>query len=181
MSTSHNEPVTKITYSDYLLFPSDGMRHEIIHGRHYINPAPSPRHQTVSRRIQFQLYEQIECTGLGEIFNAPIDLLLSDTDVVQPDLVIVLRENEIITPTMIQGIPELVVEILSPSNSSYDRELKKRLHEQHGVPEYWIVDHEQQSVDQNRLENQQYTTTIQTDEIKFHPCDATVNLKEVWK
>ena len=86
MSTSYNEPTTKLTYDDYVLFPNDGMRHEIIHGRHYMNPAPSPRHQTVSRHIQFQLYQQIELKRHGQVFNAPIDLQLSETDVVQPDI-----------------------------------------------------------------------------------------------
>ena len=110
MSTSFDEPTVKLTYDDYLLFPSDGMRHEIIHGRHYMNPAPNPRHQTVSRHIQFQLYQQIELTDAGQVFDAPIDLQLSDTDVVQPDIVVVLKSNLIITPTRLKGVPDLVIE-----------------------------------------------------------------------
>ena len=151
MSTSYNEPTTKLTYNDYVLFPNDGMRHEIVQGRHYMNPAPSPRHQTISRRIQFQLYQQIELTGHGQVFDAPIDLQLSETDVVQPDIVVVLRKNQIITTTKLKGVPDLVIEILSPSNREYDQELKKRLYEQHAVPEYWIVDPENQTVEQNVL------------------------------
>ena len=181
MSTSFNEPTTKLTYDDYVLFPNDGMRHEIIYGRHYMNPAPSPRHQTISRRIQFQLYQQIELTGHGQVFNAPIDLQLSETDVVQPDIVVVLQENQIITTTKLKGIPDLVIEILSPSNREYDQELKKRLYEQHAVPEYWIVDPENQMVEQNVLgENVKYSAALQQVQVQFRGQDATVDLQIVW-
>ena len=182
MSTSYNEPTTKLTYKEYVLFPSDGMRHEIIHGRHYMNPAPSPKHQTVSRRIQFQLYQQIELTDLGQVFDAPIDLQLHDTDVVQPDLVVVLKDKHIITPTKIKGVPDLVVEILSPSNRKYDQELKKQLYQQHGIPEYWIVDHDDQSIEQNRLgDSAEYTAEKCTNEIRFEKTGAVVDLSLVWK
>jgi Uma2 family endonuclease len=180
MST-YNEPTTKLTYDDYVLFPSDGMRHEIINGRHYMNPAPSPRHQTVSRRIQFQLYEQIELKGLGQVFNAPIDVQLSDTDVVQPDIVVVRKENQIVTTTKIKGVPDLIIEILSPSNRQFDQELKKRLYEQHGIPEYWIVDPENQVLDQNVLgENKKYSVERRDDDIQCPRLASVVNLKSVW-
>ena len=90
---------TKLTYDEYVLFPDDGKRHEIIDGRHYMNAAPNPRHQAVSRHIQFQLYEQIELKKLGEVIDSPIDLQLSLWDVVQPDIVVVLAANRIITTT----------------------------------------------------------------------------------
>ena len=180
MSTT-DEPTVKLTYQQYALFPSDGNRHEIVHGRHYMNPAPSPQHQTVSRRIQFQLYQQIEIAGLGQVFNAPIDLELSETNVVQPDLLIVLNENAIVTATRIRGVPDLVVEILSPSNRDYDQDLKKRLYEQHGVPEYWIVDAQAKVVQQNVLDQHgRYTACERTREISFGSTDATVELQSVW-
>ena len=180
MST-FDEPTTKLTYDDYALFPSDGMRHEIINGRHYSNPAPNPLHQTVSRRIQFQMYEQIELKGLGHVFNAPIDLQLSDTDVVQPDIVVVLRGNRIITPTKIKGVPDLVIEILSPSNRKYDRELKKRLYEQHSIPEYWIVDPENQTVERNLLGSEaKFEAEVCTKQIVCPRLSSTVDLVPVW-
>jgi len=148
--TARKSPV-KLTYDHYVLFPNDGNRHEIIDGRHYMNAAPNPRHQAVSRHIQFQLYEQIELKGHGEVINAPIDLQFSDCDVVQPDIVIVLKANRIITPTKIKGVPDLVIEILSPSNRDHDRELKRQLYEQSQVPEYWIVDPDEQTVTRFRL------------------------------
>jgi Uma2 family endonuclease len=181
MSTSYNEPTTKLTYDDYVLFPNDGKRHEIIQGRHHMNPAPSPQHQTVSRRIQFQLYEQVELKGLGQVFNAPIDLQLSETDVVQPDIVVVLTQNNIITTTKLKGVPNLVIEILSPSNREYDRDLKRRLYEQHAVPEYWIVDPENQAVQQLRLgPDAKYSETTCSAKVQFQKLDVQVDLRPVW-
>ncbi|MBC7965493.1 MAG: Uma2 family endonuclease, partial [Fuerstia sp.] len=143
---------TKLTYNEYVLFPDDGNRHEIIDGRHYMNAAPVPRHQAISRHIQFQLYQQVELTRLGQVIDSPIDLQLSDFDVVQPDLVVVLAGNRIITQTRIRGVPDLVIEILSPSNRKHDTELKKRLYEQFAVPEYWIVDPDECIVVRYRLD-----------------------------
>ncbi len=85
---------TKLTYEDYVHFPEDGKTHEIIDGEHVMTPAPNTCHQTISRRIQFQLYEQIEKKGLGQVFDAPTDLELSRTDIVQPDLLVVLSEHK---------------------------------------------------------------------------------------
>jgi len=132
---------TGLDYSHYVCFPDDGRRHEIIEGEHYVNPAPSTYHQTVSRRIQFELYSQIELRQLGQVFNAPVDLQLGNHNIVQPDIVVILAAHQhIITPTKIKGIPDLIIEILSPSSVENDQVLKRRVYESAGVPEYWIVD-----------------------------------------
>ena len=132
---------TKLTYEDYCRYPNDGRRHEIIHGDHYVNPAPSTYHQHVSKRLQYQLYTQIELAGHGVLYNAPIDVHLTDHDVVQPDLVVILNAKKlIVTPTKVKGTPDLLVEILSPSSIDHDRHLKRNLYESCGIPEYWIVD-----------------------------------------
>src|SRR5215471_9290346 len=81
------------TYADYCRIPPDRNRHEIIDGVHYVNPAPTPWHQTVSRRLQYELMTAIELPGLGEVFDAPIDVHLGRGALVQPDLVVVLRRN----------------------------------------------------------------------------------------
>ena len=181
--TIHKSP-TKLTYNEYVLFQDDGNRHEIIDGRHYMNAAPVPRHQAISRHIQFQLYQQIELTKLGQVINAPIDLQLSDVDVVQPDLVVVLERNRIITQTRIRGVPDLVIEILSPSNRRHDTELKKQLYEQFAVPEYWIVDPDECCVARYRLneagkfgESTNFKDTITFEGISD---GATVDLTRVW-
>ena len=181
--TVRKSPV-KLTYDQYVLFPNDGNRHEIIDGRHYMNAAPNPRHQAVSRHIQFQLYEQIELKGFGEVINSPIDLQFSECDVVQPDILVVLKPNPIITPTKIKGVPDLVIEILSPSTRRHDQDLKKRLYEQAQVPEYWIVDPEAETVARFRLTlNGMYAEpTTFKESITFEGAfgGAAVDLTRVW-
>lgn len=182
MSISYGKSSTKLTYDEYVLFPDDGRRHEIVNGRHYMTAAPSPRHQAVSRYIQFQLFEQIELKGRGQVINSPIDLQLSTIDVVQPDIVVVLKENRIITTTKIKGVPNLVVEVLSPATRAYDRQLKKQLYEQASVPEYWIVDPEEQKTDKLQLdENGLYRVSSHTDKIPFDAAEASVDLCKVWR
>ena len=171
----------KLTYREYKSFPQDGKRHEIIDGEHKVNPAPETYHQTLSRRIQFQLYTQIEQQGLGVVFNAPTDLQLSETDIVQPDLIIVLSQKKrIITPTKIKGTPHLVVEILSPSTEETDRGLKKELYRRSRVPEYWVVDPTEQAVEQYTLSG--YTLIGRHSErLVFQGLpNVTVDLTEVW-
>lgn len=175
---------TKLTYNEYVLFPDDGKRHEIIDGRHYMNGSPAPRHQAISRHIQFQLYQQIEQKKLGQVIDSPIDVQFSDYDVVQPDLVVVLAENRIITQTRIQGVLDLAIEILPPSNRKYDTELKKQLYEQFGVPEYWIVDPDE-CVVSRYLEDAagRFSAAVEFKEaITFDriPGGAIVDLTRVW-
>ncbi len=174
----------KLTYKEYALYPADGKRHEIIDGRHYTNAAPNPRHQAISRHIQFQLYVAIEQQQLGEVIDAPIDVQFSDTDVVQPDIVVVLTNNRIITPIKIEGVPDLVIEVLSPSSRKVDVTLKKRLYEQSGVPEFWIVDPKNDVVLQHlRKADGKYAkpSTCHTD-VTFQgiPGGVTVDLSKVW-
>ncbi len=171
---------TRLTYEEYKHFPDDGLRHEIIHGEYYVSPSPSTDHQNASRHIQFALYEQIERPGHGQVFDAPMDLELSPTDVVQPDLIVVLNHRrDIILRSRLRGVPDLVVEILSPSTAERDRSLKLALYERHGVPEYWLVDTDNRCVYQHRLENGRYGAPEERREtITFS--GATVNLNEVW-
>ena len=181
MSTTSKK---KLGYPEYVCFPDDGKRHEIIDGDHYINPAPSTYHQTVSRRIHFDLYQQIELTELGVIFNAPTDVQLTDFDIVQPDLVVVLNDRvRQITPTKIKCVPHLAIEIISPSNPTYDRVLKKQLYERTGVPEYWVVDPGDHFVEQYILKVGEYQPARREESaITFNGIDGgiTVDLTKVW-
>ncbi len=173
----------KLGYREYRCFPDDGRRHEIIDGEHIVNPAPNTYHQTLSRKIQFQLYTQIELKELGQIFDAPTDLQLSETDIVQPDLILVLnRKRTIITPTKIKGMPDMVVEILSPSSTENDRVLKKELYRKSAIPEYWIVDPEDHVVEQFILEAGTYISTgCHAETIVPRVIeDVRVKLSEVW-
>ncbi len=169
-------------YAAYASIPPDGMRHEIIDGGHFVNPTPNLYHQEISRHIKFQLYSQIELSGLGKVINAPVDLQLTNHDIVQPDLVVVtLERKQILTPTKIQGVPDLVIEILSPSNPDHDLKIKRKLYEDSGIAEYWIVLPDEHHVLQLVLSAGRYSESIETKSITMKvPPHATVDLTRVW-
>jgi Uma2 family endonuclease len=138
----------KLTYSDYILFPEDGNRHEVLDGEHYVTPAPNLWHQGVSSNLHTILGPFVREHRLGRVFAAPVDVLLSDNDVAQPDLVFVSNERAgaLQDPRYIQGAPDLAIEILSPSSRRSDEIVKRHRYEQLGVLEYWIVDPQQRTV-----------------------------------
>ena len=141
----------KLTWNDYLDFPEDGRRHEIVDGEHHVTASPALTHQRVSKHVHFQLYEQIERQGKGEVFAAPTAVQLSDFDVVEPDLLVVLAQHDgLLKETRVAGPPDLVVEILSPSSRRLDRRIKLALYQRAGVHEYWIVDPVEQEVEKYR-------------------------------
>jgi Uma2 family endonuclease len=118
-----------LTYDDYVLFPDDGRRHEIIDGEHTVTPAPFLRHQALVRRFILALGAVIERGGLGELFPAPVDVLLTRHDIVQPDLVFIAKERlDILTEANVQGAPDLVIEILSPATRRKDEGEKRELY-----------------------------------------------------
>jgi Uma2 family endonuclease len=138
---------TKLTYDDYLLIPEDGRRHEIIDGELYVNPAPNARHQTVSFNLVLALGTFVRSQQLGRVYYAPFDVVLSQLDVVQPDIMFIsAAHEELLTSANVQGAPDLVIEILSPSTRKLDLQLKRKRYDLFGVEEYWIVDPENESV-----------------------------------
>jgi Uma2 family endonuclease len=145
-----------------------------------MSPSPGTDHQNASRHIQFALYEQIEKQGRGQVFDAPMDLELAPTDVVQPDLIVVLAEHkEIVLPARLRGVPDLLVEILSPSTTDRDLTLKRILYQSHGVPEYWVVNTNEHLIQRYRLREGRYgdSETVR-EQIEF--AGAVVDLKMVW-
>ena len=148
----------QFTYEDFLLFPDDGKRHELIDGDHYVSPSPRTNHQIVSWNLVVLLDRFLASHPLGKMFCAPLDVVLSDLDVVEPDLFYVSSaRSEIITDDNIQGAPDLVVEILSPSSRKTDEIVKRKLYERHGILEYWIVDPELSMVKVYRLVSGRYS------------------------
>jgi Uma2 family endonuclease len=140
MPTAHRD--TRLTYEDFLLFPDDGMRHELIDGVHYVTPAPVLRHQQLLGRLHLAIGNFLEGhPEIGQVFLSPLDTVFSPWDVVEPDLVFVAADQlDILTEANIQGAPALVVEILSPTTRKRDLGIKRRLFERGGVREYWLVD-----------------------------------------
>ena len=138
----------RLTYDDFLLFPDDGKRHEIIDGVHYVTPSPRLRHQDLVGRLHGALFVYLlEHPEAGRVFLAPLDVVLSNYDVVEPDLLFVAGDQTaILTKANVQGPPALVVEVLSPSTRRTDARVKRRLFERTGVREYWLLDPELDSV-----------------------------------
>jgi Uma2 family endonuclease len=134
----------KLTYDDFLLFPDDGKRHELIDGEHYVTPSPNTRHQRISGRLYLLIGNWLEAHPIGQLFYAPFDVVFSNFDVVEPDLLYMSNERAaaILTAKHVSGVPELVIEIGSPGTRKRDETLKRRLYERTGVTEYWIVDPE---------------------------------------
>jgi len=148
----------KLTYADYLLLPDDGYIYQIIDGELHMAPAPSPYHQRISRNIEFLLWSFVSKNGLGEILDSPCDVVLSPQDIVQPDLLFISRDrSHIIGERYIEGPPDLIVEILSPSTVELDRKHKKELYQRYGVKEYWIVDPNRKEVEVYTLEGGRYS------------------------
>jgi Uma2 family endonuclease len=143
-----DETRVALGYADYAALPDDGRRYEIHDGELSVTPAPGSGHQGVSMTLGSALHAYVTTRHLGRIFAAPIDVMLSDTTIVQPDLVfIAIDRASIISARGIEGAPTLVVEILSPSTARIDRSRKLQLYARHGVPYYWIVDSDMRSID----------------------------------
>ena len=134
----------KLTYDDFVLFPDDGLRHELIDGEHYVTPSPNAKHQKVLANLHLSLGVWLRAHPIGEVFFAPFDVVFSRIDVVEPDLLFMSNERaaQILTNANIQGVPEMVVEIGSPGTRRRDETTKRALYERVGVSEYWVVDTE---------------------------------------
>ena len=144
---STDRPGTKLTYEDYSTFPDDGKRHEIIDGEHFVTPAPNLKHQSISMNLSGILKVFLDTHPLGRVFAAPADVVLSEIDVVEPDLFFVSSGRlDRLTKANVQGAPDLVIEILSPSPRRTDEITKRKRYEHFDVREYWIVDPELETV-----------------------------------
>lgn len=136
-----------LTYEDYCRTPDD-VRYELIEGELLIMPSPNVYHQEISGRLERMLWYWIEPRGLGRTFHAPLDVVLSEHDVVQPDILYVSRDRlEIIKEANVWGAPDLVAEIISSSTSERDRVKKRRVYALYGVEELWLVDPENKTVE----------------------------------
>ena len=139
-------PALKRTYADYCRTPDDE-RYELLDGELFMSPSPNRAHQTICLGLGALLHAFVAEHGRGEIYIAPFDVVLSDTNVVQPDLLFIANHRaHIVTEDNVQGPPDLVIEILSPSTAERDRSLKRALYARYGVREYWLVDPDTRTV-----------------------------------
>jgi Uma2 family endonuclease len=174
----------KLEYRDLAHTPDDNRRYELLDGALFVTPSPRPLHQRVSKRLQRQLEAYFEDRGLGEVFNAPVDVILSMHDVVVPDLVVVTVPPQV-TERAIKGAPALVVEILSPTTRARDRKLKAERYATLGVANYWIVDPGRETIECFRLQGTHYIPVVSTESpaCMIHPDwpEMTIDLGEIWR
>ena len=150
---------TQITYDEYYLIQDCEKQYELLNGRLHMVPAPITYHQRVSRRLEFILQKFVADNALGEVFYAPTDVVLSETEVVQPDIFFISKERlDIIKEKNISGSPDLIIEILSQLGHARDKVIKRKMYAQHGVKEYWIVDPDKKTLDLLILGKEGYQT-----------------------
>lgn len=147
------------TYETYSALPDDGRYYEVIQGVLMMSPAPEMAHQGIVGLIYRYLSEHIFSTGRGLVFTGPADVVLSPKKIVQPDVLVLLEEHlHRLKEKCVEGAPDLVVEIISPSSETYDRLVKYNLYEQEGISEYWLVDPKEQSIEVFVLETGKYSS-----------------------
>ena len=135
-----HETKRKFTYEDYVKTP-EGERYELLDGELIMAAVPNMAHQSTQSNLGGEFYILVRDADLGWVYFSPTDVYLSDTDVVQPDLIFISKSrSHIRTGKNIRGAPDLVVEILSPSTSANDWGYKRDLYAKYGVKEYWLVD-----------------------------------------
>ena len=129
------------TYDDYARLPDNGWRYEVIRGELHMSPAPNVAHQDIIVSLIYILQGFVRSRKLGRVLVAPVGVILPDiASPVQPDVLVVLTPNLGIIGERVEGVPDLVIEVLSPGTARHDRQVKYRLYAEAGVTEYWIID-----------------------------------------
>lgn len=162
------------TYEEFARLPDDGNRYEVIAGDLYVTPPPDTPHQVVGGRFYLQLgLFMTQQYDLGEVLYAPVAVLFGEGDYLEPDIVVLLNEHRHYrTRRAIEGPPDLVVEILSPSTARQDRGIKRERYAHYGVPEYWIIDPERRRVEVYRLQEDADRPTYVADRLRWQPLQA---------
>ncbi len=146
-----------LTYDDLAALPPDSKRYELLEGELYVTPSPRPRHQMVVGNLYLILAEHVRRLGLGEVFLSPIDVILTNITVVEPDLVYLdAARLAQVSERAIEGPPTLAIEVLSPSTAAADRGIKRQLAARYGVPHYWLVDADARVIETYRLADDVY-------------------------
>jgi len=176
----------KLTYDDYVGLPNDGKRYEILDGELSVSPAPMTQHQIASINLTMLLYQFVRSHRLGRVLEAPTDVILAETTIVQPDILFVSAERaSIITDRAVEGPPDLVVEILSRWTARQDRTTKATLYARFSVPHYWIVDPEERTIELYEIERDSYRlATKESGAATIHPAlfpGLEIPLAEVWE
>lgn len=175
-----------LTYEDYCALPDDGLRYEIIEGFLFSEPSPRRAHQQVAANLLMILRAHAREHDLGEVYIAPFDVILDRRTVVVPDLVFVAQARAgVVTERAVEGTPNLIVEILSPSTARRDRVAKLNAYARRGVPHYWLVDPAARTLEAFELAGGSYRLAVAVggdDEFRSELFPALVlPLRELWR
>lgn len=141
---------SSLTYADLEEFPDDNIRREIIDGELFVSPSPRTRHQEIALRLAVAFHVHVSKHGGGRVLPAPFDVVLSESNVVEPDLVFIAADQaEILNDRNASGAPALLIEVLSDPRR--DRVRKRDLYARFGVGEYWLVDPDADRIEVYRL------------------------------
>ena len=175
----------RYTYVDYLEWDDD-IRYELIDGVPYLMSAPTWQHQEISGNLYLQFKTFLKGKSC-KVYYAPFDVRLNadtkDDTVVQPDIVVICDSSKMMK-TGYKGAPDMVIEILSPSTSRYDRTLKFNTYLKSGIHEYWIIDPDTQTLTVHILKDGDYITRPYTDKdtVPVHVLDGCIiNMQEVFE
>ena len=138
---------------------AEAKRYELMDGELFVLPSPTPRHQTVVGNLSFAFGAFVQRHRMGKVYFAPLDVVLSDHDVLQPDVIFISEGRQgFITESNINGPPDLVVEVLSPSTQERDRTAKRTIYARYGVREYWLIDPETRTVEVLKADEPDFET-----------------------
>jgi Uma2 family endonuclease len=160
MALRRSDPLP-MTYDEYCLLPDDGKRYQVIEGELIGSPSPNFRHQDTVWRLGKLLREFAEANKLGVVVGAPMDVILEPNTIVQPDLLFIHSDHLEIIGDVIEGAPDLCIEVLSPGTGLHDRYAKKAVYARCGVPEYWIVDPEREKVSVFERDGDTYVVRVE--------------------
>lgn len=167
------------TYAEFARLPEAGSaRYEIIDDELYVTPSPGLHHQRIVTRLVVTLYGFVKEHDLGEVFVSPFDVLFGEGDYVEPDVLFVRADRgDVVTDRGIEGPPDLVIEVLSPSTESRDRGIKLERYRHFRVPEYWIVDPDERTVEVWRLAEPAPVVLGAADVFRWRPAPGGAELE----
>jgi Uma2 family endonuclease len=175
---------TQLTYDDFAALPDAGKHYELLAGVLYVNPSPGLAHQHTAKMAFLQIREYFEEKGLAEVFFAPFDVILSEHDVAEPDILVVAAASQF-SQRGVEGPPALVVEVISPSSRTYDHVTKAARYLALGVEHYWIIDPKAKHVVCQRAERGEWAIVAEgrDSDIVCDPSwpDLAIRLKDLWR
>ena len=173
------------TYDDYLRIPDDGNRYEVVWGELIMPPSPNAAHQRVVLNLASVLLYHTTAHDLGAVYVAPFDVVLSEHNVLQPDILFIRKERlSIVTETHVAGSPDLVIEVLSPGTAAFDRGRRMDAYAAFGVDHCWLVDPRSRSLEVYELRGERYELIVRLmEEETFSPAllpGLTLSLAALW-